>query len=383
MERRLIDGQRRRDPAQRSEEQSRWARFQRAQPEGTYLGGRGQAGERPYLHEVPDESGGHHGIGDLLRAERLRRGEDLDDVAARLRLRPEQLRAIEDGAYDVLPGTTYAIGFVRSYAGYLGLDAQEAVERFKRETQGAPAPSALAFPEPSREARVPRGWVLLLAVGIVGVLYAGWYYGSAEQADLGRSRPPEPGEVASLPGTAPAENAGAGRELTRGGPEREPVEASPSTAEGSAAPAAVTPPDASDQAPAERGEDVLFDDIWMSPRSEPEAVAEEGAPAAGPEDRAEDRPEDRAVAAVEAKPALLLRAHGETWVQVEGSDGDILLSRILRAGDEYAVPDRPGLSLTTGNAGALEILVDGRSSGMVGGLGKVRRDIALDDMRSR
>ena len=35
-----------------------------------------------------------------------------------------------------LPGKTYAIGFVRSYAGYLGLDATATVERFKQEISG-------------------------------------------------------------------------------------------------------------------------------------------------------------------------------------------------------------------------------------------------------
>jgi cytoskeleton protein RodZ len=45
------------------------------------------------------------------------------------------------------------------------------------------------------------------------------------------------------------------------------------------------------------------------------------------------------------------------------------------------VPDRPGLTLLTGNAGALEVLVDGEAVPAIGPKGQVRRDIALDPER--
>jgi len=46
-------------------------------------------------------------------------------------------------------------------------------------------------------------------------------------------------------------------------------------------------------------------------------------------------------------------------------------------------PDRPGLKLLTGNAGALEILVDGETVPSIGPVGRVRRDVALDVARLR
>jgi len=54
------------------------------------------------------------------------------------------------------------------------------------------------------------------------------------------------------------------------------------------------------------------------------------------------------------------------------------LTRLLRAGDSYRVPDQPGLVLLTGNAGALEILVDGEVVPDLGEAGKVRRNVTLD-----
>ncbi len=53
-------------------------------------------------------------------------------------------------------------------------------------------------------------------------------------------------------------------------------------------------------------------------------------------------------------------------------------TRIFRPGDVYLVPNRPGLTLMTGNAGGLEVIVDGKMIAPLGPEGAVRRDIVLD-----
>lgn len=76
---------------------------------------------------------------------------------------------------------------------------------------------------------------------------------------------------------------------------------------------------------------------------------------------------------------IIVRAMINSWIQVrDDTSGELLLTRLLKAGDEYHVPDRSGLSLLTGNAGALEILVDGTLVPAIGATGDVRRDVALD-----
>lgn len=68
-----------------------------------------------------------------------------------------------------------------------------------------------------------------------------------------------------------------------------------------------------------------------------------------------------------------------SWIQVrDDTVNELLVTRLLRAGDSYAVPDRSGLKLSTGNAGALEILVDGEAVPSIGGEGTVRRNVFLD-----
>ena len=52
--------------------------------------------------------------------------------------------------------------------------------------------------------------------------------------------------------------------------------------------------------------------------------------------------------------------------------------RVLRPGEQYFVPDQPGLSLVTANAGGLEIEVDGKIVQELGKPGEIVRGIVLD-----
>jgi cytoskeleton protein RodZ len=75
---------------------------------------------------------------------------------------------------------------------------------------------------------------------------------------------------------------------------------------------------------------------------------------------------------------VIIEAKLESWVQVRGLSGETLLTRILRVGDKYLVPNRPNLVMMTGNAGALKIIVDGKEIGPLGPPGAVLRDVSLE-----
>ena len=75
---------------------------------------------------------------------------------------------------------------------------------------------------------------------------------------------------------------------------------------------------------------------------------------------------------------LVVRARSDAWIQVRDKTGQVLLNRVLRNGETWAVPARPALLLTTGNAGGTELLVDGAASASLGNDGAVRRDLPLD-----
>ncbi|UOF89416.1 DUF4115 domain-containing protein [Fodinisporobacter ferrooxydans] len=65
-----------------------------------------------------------------MRQIREERGIELGEVQQHTKIRTRYLEAIEEGKLELLPGTVYAKGFIRSYADYLGVDGQALMEEF-------------------------------------------------------------------------------------------------------------------------------------------------------------------------------------------------------------------------------------------------------------
>ena len=72
-------------------------------------------------------------VGDILKKARLSKNMTIDQVAEYLRIRATYLDALEQNDVSLLPGRVYAIGFVRSYANFLGLDEDKLVYLFKNQ----------------------------------------------------------------------------------------------------------------------------------------------------------------------------------------------------------------------------------------------------------
>jgi cytoskeleton protein RodZ len=150
-------------------------------------------------------------LGDVLREHREALGHSIADVAAYIRIRPVYLEAIEQGRYADLPGRTYAIGFVRGYAEFVGLDGEEAVRRFRAEAAGMDTSTQLVFPSPPPEGKVPGGAIMFVAVLLVTVVYGAWYYLSAQDQKLTDLVPALPERFAALLGGSPGASEGAAR----------------------------------------------------------------------------------------------------------------------------------------------------------------------------
>ncbi len=72
-------------------------------------------------------------VGQRLKEVRLAKHLSLEDVAKHTKIRASFLSAIERGEYHKLPSSSYAQGFVRNYAEYLGLPVNEIMALFRRE----------------------------------------------------------------------------------------------------------------------------------------------------------------------------------------------------------------------------------------------------------
>ena len=108
-------------------------------------------------------------VGEILRRTRRHYGQSLDQIEQVLRIRASQLDALENAEIDKLPGRVYAIGFVRSYSEYLGLDGNKMVQLFKEQTVGRKqSKPELTFPVPASESKVPN--LMIIGGSIFGVL---------------------------------------------------------------------------------------------------------------------------------------------------------------------------------------------------------------------
>ncbi len=134
-------------------------------------------------------------VGEILRRTREHCGKTLEDVESILRIRASQLEALETGDLEKLPGRVYAIGFVRSYAEYLGLDGDKMVHLFKVQSVGGQSKPELHFPVPASESKIPNFLVLGASVaGLVLVLLI-WSIFSISGRDRDTEIPPVPAEL--------------------------------------------------------------------------------------------------------------------------------------------------------------------------------------------
>jgi len=306
-------------------------------------------------------------VGELLRERREELRLDIDGVGEVLRIKPAFLAALEQSRPQDLPGPTYVIGFVRAYAQHLGLDHNWVLDRYKAESAGVRARPDLTLPAPLGERSVPGGPILLVALILAICGYGTWYYLSTDE----RARPER---VAALPPALqiPPEPAPAAPDGDAAGSASKPIADSASPADarlssglfpGSAAavPPASAPPAGSPPAPPPN--------TPVKPAAPPQTAmaTPQAPPAAAP---AGDS------AAVTGR--IEIRATADCWVQVRAPDQSIVFSRVLKAGETYRVPARSGLVMRTGNAGALAILVDGKTAPALGPVGTLRRNVVLD-----
>ncbi len=114
-------------------------------------------------------------VGERLRAAREAQGRDLDEIATITRIPLRHLRAIETGDHADLPATPYSVGFVRTYAQAIGLEAGRLAQDFRAELGAAPVARHVPEPfEPADPKRVPTRLLAAVAL-VIALLLAGGY----------------------------------------------------------------------------------------------------------------------------------------------------------------------------------------------------------------
>ncbi|MGZ3569495.1 MAG: helix-turn-helix domain-containing protein [Thermodesulfobacteriota bacterium] len=283
-------------------------------------------------------------LGSYLKNQRESKKISLREVAKNTRVREHILKAIEEDRYELLPPYTYVKGFLSAYAKYLKLDESEVLLRYERVLKGEPvAPPLAELPKPAPPPPKPpkpappspkpkeeisatkpskprkkiewntkQTWVI---AGVIAASLVLFYFFSPYSP-----RPPE-----SVP--------------ERPAPEKAAIEEEP---------AAPTPPIAA---------------VTSVPKEKP--VIE------GKESVAPSSPVASTTSIPEKKPlSLQLKAVEETWVRLDVDDQSGK-GMILKPGEGISVQASNRIRMILGNAGGLDLTLNGKKLEKFGKSGEV------------
>lgn len=278
--------------------------------------------------------------GAMLRQARTERGQSLDEVAQALRLSPRILSALEDDAYERLPGPTYVRGYLRSYAQFLGLSVRPLLEGFNNRPE-AKRRTEIKGRAPVRQATASDAVVRLASVAVAVVVFglaAMWWTGHDISSVSGDAEPLL-SEPVFEPAPEPAPEYGIS----------DPVATAQAPAVETAAPppaeepanAAESPPPV--ETPVQVAADVAPDPVETARSAEPEPAA---APTA-----------DETPAAPVAR--LVLYLHEDSWADVRDARGERLLYETIPAGRVVTVEGVAPLSVFLGNVRGVTVEFNG------------------------
>ncbi|MDN7586859.1 helix-turn-helix domain-containing protein [Burkholderia seminalis] len=289
-------------------------------------------------------------VGSRLAQLREAKGWSVDDVSARLKVAPQKLRALEAGDISHLPGVTFALGVVRSYAKMLGVDPEPFAQALRRE-RGVPEvdlsmPASSGTDLPRGRVSIPLGgssrhhpWLwgtAIVVVAVVAVLM--WHTGGDSSGLLARLKGND-GEHASA-ASASAASPAVAEEAAASGASTVAANEVPAAAAASAAPAqAIASAVPAPVAPAAASQPV-----------EATAAASAAVPA---------QPASVVVAA--GQSMIELKVKQDCWFSVRDKNGKELFSALVRAGETKQVAGDGPFKVTIGNKAGLDaVAFDGK-----------------------
>jgi cytoskeleton protein RodZ len=310
-------------------------------------------------------------LGQLLRQTREEKGVDLEKVSHETRIRVRFLEALEQENYDELPTPGHVHGFLRNYALYLGLDLEEVQALYDAENKenrlvpGIFRPKDIDLAPPRRP--VARASVVLgVVLGLVALVVGGWalwQYGmptvqpvltlltpaaartsiAAETAAAaaGATAVVQTSEAATVDAATVAARAAARAAATQ--------TPTPTTAGATATPAAA--PTETPQPTATSDRSVVLPTPTPDPTQTPTRTR---------------TPSPTPVEGV----TLSIRVIERAWLQVT-VDGQELPGELLEVDDERAWEAEETIHFICGNAGGVDVTVNGEELGTLGGRAEV------------
>ena len=355
--------------------------------------------DKPVIDSNTDDKMSVDTIGQILRDARLSQSKDIQEVSNTLKIRQIYLEAIENNDFAQLPGKIYIIGFIKTYADYLQLNGEEIIRAYKSGGLVETVNTDLIFPTSVPEDGMPNKLTLLFGFMIAIAGYGGWYYfnnnvSSIENpGSLNKSEIPKPSQIAKLKtnnslntiqtptrkntvlksdplkreeeikNTDPRSSVKVGLGSVTGkilsDKYNQDIEPQPPLKNSSRPLSLKT--NIKDKISAL---DIKTNVVNITKPLKPKLLEKNNVLS----------PKNKGI----ESSRITIRALSDSYLQVRNKSlNQILITRLLKKGSTYDVPNQEGLSLITGNAGALEIFVDGQKVPPIGAIGSVRRNVLL------
>ncbi len=329
-------------------------------------------------------------IGQTLKAAREQANILLQDVADKTRLSLGHLSALEAGEFERLPGVGYIPGYIRNYCHAVGLDAEPYIASFKALANDVTKKPEYSFPVQALVPRVAGSMVAMFTVLVGLALYVGWTVLSYDQSpdseliasSISQSDQPalliESETEATGQAVQPASEAivveqsadqAPSSQLQLAAPREEiQTEFASSQLDSPKVATTVTVPEAVSSAQDARKSLSAFDSPIGS--------------ASQPNIDLTTDPTPTSVAALATarvpEKEVTIRATASAWIEVTRADGEVLVTKLMRDGDELVLPTNDELFLSTGNAGGLSLQMLNMSTFDAGQTGEILRDLRLD-----
>ena len=311
--------------------------------------------------------------GGTLRQARESNGWSLAEVALKLNLTVNSLSNLEAGAFDKLPGHTFARGYIRAYAKLLGMDQAVLVQQFDQSTgtdsQGSSVHSLGRIEEPVRVSHtILRIVSLLLLVAVIGGGFVWWQDQTSLRTKDLIGLTPEHVEVEGADGTTqihpldePEDQAvvegQAEGETALALPQAETSAEAPAetSAAAPAAPAATAP-----AAPVHNAAPVAA--TPAAPATPAPAVPAVPAPVVtAPVVPSTPAPATVTTAPVAGQGQVQIQFTADCWTQVTDGSGKVLFSGLKRKGDNVSVSGKPPFAVRLGYARGAQVSYNGQA----------------------
>jgi len=270
-------------------------------------------------------------IGKICFDARLQKGLTHQQVSASLNIRTEIIKDFEDGENIDLPSLAYKLGFIRSYGRLLGLDSNILVEEYKRSLEMSDYKEEYNFLAPINYNNkiLPIGSVLSLLIAVF--VYTAWYY-----SDRTTTNTVSIDDVKQNIKTTELNN-NLNYQIIEDNLKRN-----------------------SDEGLVNKNKKLVLKETIQHNqkfKNDTDFLIESNKRKDGTQENVQNEINELSAKAniIDPKTEMVLKASGNSWVEIEDIDGTILFARLMRPGETYIVPKINGLTINSGNAGVLSL----------------------------